>query len=95
VARSFGTKNRGSCEDWNFLGIFGVVRTYSYISFRNRGSCCNTSNAQGPRVNLQQAIHVSYAAPQAHGNINVALHQKYSQGIVFIFSQGRKDLCHV
>jgi hypothetical protein len=37
----------------------------------------------------------SYAAPQAHGIVNVALHREYSLGIIFIFSQGRKDLCHV
>jgi hypothetical protein len=27
--------------------------------------------------------------------VNVALHREYSSGIVFIFSQGRKDLYHV
>jgi hypothetical protein len=40
-------------------------------------------------------VDVSYAAPQAHIIINVALHRKYSPGIVFIFSQWRKDLYHV
>jgi hypothetical protein len=40
-------------------------------------------------------VDVSYGAPQAHGIVNVALHQEYSLGIIFIFSQGRKDLCHV
>jgi hypothetical protein len=40
-------------------------------------------------------IDVSYAGPQAHGIINVALHREYSLGIVFIFSQGGKDLYHV
>jgi hypothetical protein len=39
----------------------------------------------------EMLIDVSYAAPQAHGIINVAaLHRGYSAGIVFIFSQGRK-----
>jgi hypothetical protein len=33
-------------------------------------------------------VDVSYAAPQAHGIVNVALHREYSPGIVFIFSQG-------
>jgi hypothetical protein len=37
-------------------------------------------------------VDVSYAALQAHGTVNVELHQEYSPGIVFIFSQGRKDL---
>jgi hypothetical protein len=46
----------------------------------------------GPRPGL---VDVSYAAPQAHGIVNVALHQEYSLGIAFIFSQGRKDLYHV
>jgi hypothetical protein len=36
-----------------------------------------------------------YAALQAHKIVNVALHRKYSAGIIFIFSQGRKDLYHV
>jgi hypothetical protein len=40
-------------------------------------------------------IDVSYAAPQVHEIVNVALHWQYSPGIVFICSQGRKDLYHV
>jgi hypothetical protein len=40
-------------------------------------------------------VDVSYVAPQAHGIIIVALHWEYSPGIVFIFSQGRKDLYHI
>jgi hypothetical protein len=40
-------------------------------------------------------VDVSYAAPQAHGIVNVALHREYSLGVVFIFSHGRKDLYHV
>jgi hypothetical protein len=40
-------------------------------------------------------VDVSYAAPQAHGIVNVGLHQEYSPGILFIFSQGAKDLYHV
>jgi hypothetical protein len=40
-------------------------------------------------------VDISYAAPQAHIIVNVALHREYSLGIVFIFSQGRKDLYHV
>jgi predicted nicotinamide N-methyase len=44
---------------------------------------------------MQVLVDVSYAAPQAHGIVNVALHLEYSPGNVFIFSQGRKDLYHV
>jgi hypothetical protein len=40
-------------------------------------------------------IDVTYVALQAHKIVNVALHWEYSLGIVFIFSQGRKDLYHV
>jgi hypothetical protein len=40
-------------------------------------------------------VDVSYAAPQAHGIVNVALHREYSPGIIFIFSQGRRDLYQV
>jgi hypothetical protein len=44
---------------------------------------------------MPPAIDISYAAPQAHGIVNVALYREYSSGIVFIFSQGSKDLYHV
>jgi hypothetical protein len=40
-------------------------------------------------------VDVSYAAPQVHGIVIVALHWEYSTGIVFIFSQRRKDLYHI
>jgi hypothetical protein len=40
----------------------------------------------------EMLVDVSYVAPQVHGIVNVALHQEYSVGIVFIFSHGRKDL---
>jgi hypothetical protein len=43
----------------------------------------------------EMLVDVSYAAPQAHGIVNVALQQEYSSGIVFIFSYGRKYLYHV
>jgi hypothetical protein len=41
------------------------------------------------------SVDISYAAPQAHGIVNVALHRECSTGIVFTFSQGTKDLYHV
>jgi hypothetical protein len=40
-------------------------------------------------------VDVPYAAPQEHEIVILALHQEYSPGIVFIFSQGRKYLYHV
>jgi hypothetical protein len=40
-------------------------------------------------------VDISYAAPQAHRIVNVALHWEYSPGIVFIFFKGRKHLYHV
>jgi hypothetical protein len=40
-------------------------------------------------------VDVLYAAPQAHGIVNVALHQEHCRGIIFIFSYGRKYLYHV
>jgi hypothetical protein len=40
-------------------------------------------------------VDVSYAASQAYGIVNVALHREYTPGIVFTFFQGRKDLYHV
>jgi hypothetical protein len=52
------------------------------------------TTASGSPGNIA-SVDVSYAAPQAHGIVNVALHREYSLGIVFIFSQGTKDLYHV
>jgi predicted nicotinamide N-methyase len=40
-------------------------------------------------------VDVLYAAPKAHGIVNIALQREYSPDIVFIFSQGRKDLYNV
>jgi hypothetical protein len=40
-------------------------------------------------------VDVLYAALQAHGIVNLALHLEYPPGLIFIFSQGRKDLYHV
>jgi hypothetical protein len=45
-----------------------------------------------PATAQEMLVDVSYAALQAHGIANVALHQEYSPGVIFIFSQGRKDL---
>jgi hypothetical protein len=40
------------------------------------------------RMRQYTSVDVSYAAPQAHGIVNVALHREYSLGIIFTFSQG-------
>jgi hypothetical protein len=37
---------------------------------------------------LVKLVDVSYAAPQAYGIVNVALHRESPVGIIFIFSQG-------
>jgi hypothetical protein len=43
----------------------------------------------------RMSVDVLYVVPQVHRIASVALHQKYSSGIVFIFSHGRKYLYHV
>jgi hypothetical protein len=43
----------------------------------------------------EMLVDVSYVALQVHEIVNVALHREYPSGIIFIFSQGRKDLYHV
>jgi hypothetical protein len=43
---------------------------------------------------LEILVDISYAAPQAHVIVNVALHRGYSLGIVFIFSQGRISIMY-
>jgi hypothetical protein len=55
----------------------------------------SSTNACIQQRRHHHAIDVSYAAPQAHEIVNVALHREYSPGIVFIFCKGRKDLYHV
>jgi hypothetical protein len=35
----------------------------------------------------EMLVDVSYAAPQAHGIVNVAIHWEYSLDIIFIFFQ--------
>jgi hypothetical protein len=51
--------------------------------------------ASSPVTAPEMLVNVSYAAPQAHGIVNIALHREYSPGIILIFSQGRKVLYHV
>jgi hypothetical protein len=60
---------------------------------RSPGPRLSRSTSQGNTVSTP--VDVSYAAPQVHIIVNVALYWVYSPGIVFIFSQGRKDLYHV
>jgi hypothetical protein len=51
--------------------------------------------ASSPATAPEMPIDISYVAPQAHDIVNAALHREYSPGIVFIFSQRRKDFYHV
>jgi hypothetical protein len=37
---------------------------------------------------LEMLVDVLYAAPQAHGIVNIALHQEYSLGSYLIFPKG-------
>jgi hypothetical protein len=83
---------------------FSVVMTTNQTSMLNQvdGNCLEEIRVvlEYPDVFSKELpgmphVHVSYAAPQAHGIVNVALHREYSPGIVFIFSQRRKDLYQV
>jgi hypothetical protein len=38
------------------------------------------------KIMTDRFVHISYAAPQVHRIVNIALHWEYSPGIVFIFS---------
>jgi ribonuclease HI len=62
------------------------------VSELNINQVMGESNCRDSRM---AAVDVSYIAPHVHGIANVALHRDYPPGIVFIFSQGRKDLHHV
>jgi hypothetical protein len=69
-----------------------------HISFQSRrGSIKKSAPTPYGLILIQRLVDVdvSYAALQAHGIVNVALHRQYSPGIVFIFSQGRNDPYHV
>jgi hypothetical protein len=41
------------------------------------------------------SVDVSYATPQAHRIVSVALHREFSTCIIFIFFQWMKDLYHI
>jgi hypothetical protein len=56
---------------------------------------CKFCEGHYSRHEIGPLVDVSYAAPQVHGIVNIALHREYSLGIVFIFSHGKKDLYHV
>jgi hypothetical protein len=60
-------------------------------------SCCQVYTLARLTIdsNVHDTIDVSYAAPQVHVIVNVALHRECSPSIIFIFSQERKDLYHV
>jgi hypothetical protein len=67
------------------IGIVGSRCMWCLIGcLRCRGSRCSITG-----------VDVSYAAPQAHEIVNIALHREYYPSIVFIFSQWRKDLYDV
>jgi hypothetical protein len=58
-------------------------------------STCACSVAPAIPTSLTQPhinVDISYAALHVHRIVNVVLHQEYSLGIIFIFSQWRKDL---
>jgi hypothetical protein len=57
--------------------------------------CCTVERGHHHRSRSRLSVDVSYAALQVYGIVNVALHWEYYLGIVFIFSQGGKDLSHV
>jgi hypothetical protein len=82
------------CVNPIFVMLSLVVCRHSSLGLCGNPSCVSTLDCV---VVCQHLIHVdvSYAAPQVHEIVNVALHREYSPGIVFIFSQGRKDLYHV
>jgi hypothetical protein len=81
VVGSFGVKEHSSCEVWkNFgdiwwnFGVFSGAKDLFIIIFGNRGSCCNSSNVQGQRHNLQEAqepkckIVRNYGSPDLFSN---------------------------
>jgi hypothetical protein len=73
-----------------------IVPIFLYLSIGMHASIVgNPSVISFHVLSFLPGVDVSYAAPQALGIVNVALHREYSPGIVFIFSQGRNDLYHV
>jgi hypothetical protein len=73
------------------------MRDFGVIFERAPLMCDNTSAisiAKNLVFHKSMSVDIPYAAPEAHGIVNVALHREYFPGIEFIFSQGRKDLYH-
>jgi hypothetical protein len=69
-----------------YTKLFAMVNFFQ-LKMSNRWSDCSFKDLL--------TVDILYAAPQAHRIINVALHRVYSPGIIFIFSQARKDFYHV
>jgi hypothetical protein len=71
-----------TCEFWlNQVIFLGHVISVGGVSV-DLGKVKDVVNCMPPMT----VVDISYAAPQAHGIVNVALRWKYSPGIVFIFS---------
>jgi hypothetical protein len=81
----------------HFPNVQGPYCKISKLNQNNKLFQQRKSRGPSPQVmdHGRVIVDVSYAAPQAHRIVNVALHQEYSPCIVFIFPQGRKDLYHV
>jgi hypothetical protein len=88
----------------NLMEARGIVSMELTIGTKSLATVFFVVEVQGsksPWSNVMEArgivsiVDVSYAAPQVHGIVNVALHREYSLGIISIFSHGRKYLYHV
>jgi hypothetical protein len=75
----------------SFDFCFGRKPSVSYL----RPFGCKCFILKRGNLDKFESIDISYATPQAHGIVKVALHREYPPGTVFIFSHGRKYLCHV
>jgi hypothetical protein len=79
---------------WIRIWDISVILPLSLFRMENRVCLSHVVQVTGAAWRAT-TVDVSYATPHVNEIVNVVLHREYSSGIVFIFSQVRKDLYHV
>jgi hypothetical protein len=70
----------------SYHGINRRIESNDHLAMMTRSTNKVTLKLEQGKTTKSSIADVSYAAPQAHKIVNIALHWEYSLGIVFIFS---------